>query len=198
MIQNKDVESAPPGIDTTSPHIGTRLRKRRQALRMTLKQVSKASGLTEGYLSQLERGVNSGSIRSLQKICVAIGLEVGELFSRPDPASPRVTRFHDSEGFSYGVKGSKLRLTPNGFDHLEMFMGIFEPGGSSGAEAYSHGSSEELILVIEGQVDVTVGEQVFTLQALDSIPFSSSLPHRVQESGGNNATVLWGMSPRSF
>lgn len=198
MIQDNEVESMHSEFDTASPRIGIRLRKRRQALRMTLKQVSESSGLTEGYLSQLERGVSSGSISSLQKICAVIGLEVGELFSQPDTASPRVTRFRDSEGFSYGVKGRKLRLTPNEFDHLEMFVGMFEPGGSTGAEAYSHGSSEELILVIEGEVEVTLGVQVFTLHALDSIPFSSSVPHRVQETGGNKATVLWGMSPRSF
>ncbi|QUL81200.1 cupin domain-containing protein [Brevibacterium sp. SMBL_HHYL_HB1] len=165
---------------------------------MTLKQVSESSGLTEGYLSQLERGVSTGSISSLQKICAATGLEVGELFSEPDSTGPKVTRFRDSEGFSYGVKGRKLRLTPNEFDHLEMFVGVFEPGGSTGADPYSHGSSEELILVIEGQVEVTLGSQVFTLHALDSIPFSSSVPHRVKETGGNKAIVLWGMSPRSF
>lgn len=178
--------------------IGGRLRKRRQALRMTLRQLAESAGITEGYLSQLERGIASGSVRTLQKVSDALGLVVGELFSATNHSVPHVTRFHDTEAYAYGVRGRKLRLTPNGFDHLEMFLGIFEPGGSTGPEPYSHGTSEELVLVIEGQVDVTIGEQTYTLHAMDSIPFSSALPHRVRESGGDRATVLWGISPRSF
>ena len=181
-----------------APTVGERLRKRRKALGMTLRQVAEASSLTEGYISQLERGLNTASIRSLQNLGEVLGFAVGDFFSIPSQNGPSVNRFRDTGGLAYGVHGHKLRLTPNHFDHLELFIGILEPGGSSGDEAYSHGSSEELLLVIEGQVDVTLGEQTFTLYSMDSIPYSSSVPHRIQESGGSQAMVLWAMSPRSF
>jgi transcriptional regulator with XRE-family HTH domain len=181
-----------------TPSVGARLRKRRKALGMTLRQVADASNLTEGYISQLERGLTTGSIRSLQRLGDVLGFAVGDLFGLPASTGPAVARFGDTEGLAYGVRGHKLRLTPNHFDHLDLFIGILEPGGSSGNEAYSHGASEELFLVIEGQVDVTIGEQTFTLRAMDSIPYSSSVPHRIQESGGSRAVVLWAMSPRSF
>src|SRR4051794_19616907 len=160
---------------------------------MTLKDVSQASGLAESFISQLERGVHTGSVRTLQKISDVLGLAVGDLFTSSEVGAPRVRRFVASEGFSFGVNASKLRLTPRTFDHLEVFLGVFEPHGSTGVEPYSHGDSEELVLVIEGQVDVTVGDQTYRLEALDSIPYFSRDAHRVVETAGRQAKVLWAM-----
>ncbi len=190
--------AASDDADSSGETIGSRLRRRRKALRMTLKDVAQSTGLAESFISQLERGVHTGSVRTLQKICEVVGLDVGDLFTSSEVAAPRVRRFVPSEGFSFGINASKLRLTPRNFDHLEVFLGMFEPHGSTGVEAYSHGDSEELILVIDGQVDVTVGDQTYRLEALDSIPYFSKFPHRVVESAGKQAKVLWAMAPPSF
>lgn len=165
---------------------------------MTLKDVATASGMAESFISQLERGVHTGSIRTLQKLSDVLGLVVGDLFLNQQSEGPRITRFNSSEGFKFGIDGRKLRLTPRGFDHLEVFLGEFAPHGSTGIEAYSHGESEELILVIDGQVDVTIGEQTFRLGPLESIPYFSRQPHRIAEAVGGFATVLWAMAPPSF
>jgi transcriptional regulator with XRE-family HTH domain len=178
--------------------IGSRLRRRRKALRMTLKDVATAAGLAESFLSQLERGIHTGSIRTLQKICDVLGLAVGDLFLTEQNEGPRPTRFSTSEGFSFGVDARKVRLTPRSFDHLEVFIGVLEPHGSTGVEPYSHGDSEELVLVIEGEVEVTIGEQSFRLGPLDSVPYLSTQPHRVAEVAGSQAKVLWAMAPPSF
>ncbi|WP_255945331.1 helix-turn-helix domain-containing protein [Streptomyces odontomachi] len=180
--------------DTDS--VGARLRRRRLALRMTLRQVAEATGLSEGFVSQLERGVHSGSIATLQKIAALLGLEVGDLFTWD--RSPAVRRFTDQQGFSFGVSGRKVRLTPKQFNHLEAFLGVFEAGGSTGVEPYSHGESEELLFVVSGEVEVTVGKTVHHLAALDSLTYSSSEPHRVMEKAGDTAMVLWAMAPPSY
>ncbi|GGT43984.1 XRE family transcriptional regulator [Streptomyces chromofuscus] len=177
--------------------VGSRLRQRRLALRLTLRQVAESTGLSEGFLSQLERGVHSGSIATLQKVAAALKLEVGDLFTLPDN-KPAVRRFTDQRGFSFGVMGRKLRLTPKQFNHLEAFIGVFEAGGSTGVEPYSHGESEELLLIVSGEVEVTVGETVHRLGPLDSITYMSSEPHRVREAGNDTATVLWAIAPPSY
>lgn len=194
----KSPESSTAKQDMEADHIGTRLRQRRLALRLTLRNVAEAAGLSEGFVSQLERGVHSGSIATLQKIAKVLGLEVGDLFTASWDNRPAVTRFTDQQGFSFGVDGRKLRLTPKHFNHLEVFIGVFEAGGSTGVEPYSHGDSEELLLVISGEVEVTVAEAVHRLSALDSITYSSSAPHRVREVGNATATVLWAIAPPSY
>lgn len=178
--------------------IGARLRQRRKALRMTLKDVSEASGVAESFISQLERGIHTGSIRTLQKISAALGLVVGDLFSTEEAGGPRVIRFNPGDGFSFGENASKMRLTPRSFNHLEVFLGEFEPYGSTGVEPYSHGASEEVLVVLEGEVEVTLGGQTFALAALDSIPYLSRVAHRVAETAGRHAKVLWAMAPPSF
>lgn len=190
-----ETPSADAGVPDT---IGARLRRRRLAKRMTLREVADGAGLSEGFLSQLERGVHSGSVATLQKIADVLGLTVGDLFEESWAASPAVHRFTESQGFAFGVDARKMRLTPKSFQHLEVFLGMLEPGGSTGVEPYSHGDSEELLLVLDGQVEVTIGDTIHQLSQLDSITYSSRSPHRVQASTEGPARVLWAIAPPSY
>ncbi|GAA1818193.1 helix-turn-helix domain-containing protein [Planosporangium flavigriseum] len=178
--------------------IGSRLRRRRLALRLTLKEVAAQADVAESFLSQLERGVHSGSVRTLQKISAALGLQVGALFQEGDRREPAVIRFHDSVGFTFGINVHKRALTGHHFDHLQAFLGEFDAYGSTGVEPYSHGDSEEIVLVIQGEVDLQVGSQTYRLGPLDSITYHSNEAHRIAEAAGDRAVVFWAMSPPSF
>ena len=178
---------------------GERLRKRRRALQLTLQQVAGDAGITTGYLSQLERGVVSGAVGTLQRVCAALKLNVGDLFRDPASLGEPVLRFSDAGRIHFGNKASKVKLTPPHFDHLEVLLGVFEPGGDTGEEPYTHGESEELLLVLEGRVQVTVDGTTRELGPYDSLHYSSNQPHRVVESTGtHSAKVLWTMSPPTY
>ena len=60
--------------------LGEAIRKRRKVLDMTLKDLATRTGLSLGYLSQIELGKNSASIEKLYEISVALGLRMSELF----------------------------------------------------------------------------------------------------------------------
>jgi transcriptional regulator with XRE-family HTH domain len=187
-----------PTPKTELDNVGGRLRQRRLAKRMTLREVADATGLSEGFLSQLERGRHAGSIATLQKVAAVLGLAVGDLFDDSWTSAPQVRRFSEHQGFEFGILGRKIRLTPRPFNHLEAFLGIFEAGGSTGVEPYNHGDSEELLLVIDGEVEVVVGDATHRLGTLDSVTYSSKEPHSVTEVGGATARVVWAMSPPSY
>ncbi|MGW3949452.1 helix-turn-helix domain-containing protein [Streptomyces sp. NPDC004752] len=179
--------------------VGTRLRRRRRALHLTLSDVARQTGLTEGYLSQVERDQANASVRTLQRLCEILKLTVGDLFDQSESAASPVLRFRDTHGMSFGEGATKIKLTPGSFDHLEVLLGHFTPGGSTGVEPYTHGSSEELLLVLSGEVEVWVREQHHTLSALDSIHYHSSDPHRIVEATGTQeARVLWAMAPPTY
>lgn len=179
--------------------IGTRLRRRRRALHLTLSDVAAQSGLTEGYLSQVERDQANASVRTLQRLCEVLKLTVGDLFNQGESAASPVLRFRDAHGMSFGEGAMKIKLTPGSFDHLEVLLGHFAPGGSTGVEPYTHGSSEELLLVLSGEVDVWVRDQHHKLSALDSVHYRSSDPHRIAEATGTQeAQVLWAMAPPTY
>lgn len=187
--------------NTTDPEatVGDRLRKRRKALQLTLAQVAERTGITVGYLSQLERGRATGSVSSLQKICSALKLNVGELFDSGHESSRPVLRFADAGSRSFGNGASKFKLTPAHFDHLEVLLGVFEPGGDTGTDQYTHGASEELVVVLEGQVEVQIGDQRHVLGPLDSVSYNSGQPHKVVEyTGTSPAKVMWTMAPPTY
>jgi DNA-binding NtrC family response regulator len=60
--------------------LGSAIRERRKALGLTLAQMAGRTGVSLGYLSQIELGKNSASIETLYKISLGLGLKMSELF----------------------------------------------------------------------------------------------------------------------
>ncbi|CAN5179648.1 hypothetical protein BH11PLA2_BH11PLA2_07400 [soil metagenome] len=61
--------------------LGSAIRERRKNLGFTLSNMSERTGVSLGYLSQIELGKNSASIETLYRICLALGIKMSELFT---------------------------------------------------------------------------------------------------------------------
>jgi len=178
--------------------VGERLRELRRIRRATLRQIADRSGLSERFLSQVERGRSSASIASLRKIAEALGVSMADLFEPGGVPGPRVLRRDERPALSFGILGRKLLLTPKPLHHLEVFAGELEVGGSTGEQPYAHGDSEELFVVISGSVQLELDGELFDLETGDSIDYRSSTPHRVTNTGQELAEVMWIISPPSY
>jgi len=178
--------------------VGQRLRALRRHRRCTLKTVAERSGLSESFLSQVERGRSNASIASLRRIAEALGVSVSDLFEPSRPPQPRVLRRDDRPALTFGVLGRKLLLTPSPLLNLEVFVGELETGGSTGPEPYAHGDSEELFVVLAGTVELELGGELYELERGDSIDYRSSISHRVSNIGDDIAEVMWIISPPSY
>ena len=178
--------------------VGERLRVIRLARRCTLREVAERAGLSESFLSQVERGRASASIASLRRIADGLGVSIADLFQPSGPAQPRVLRREERPTLAFGVLGRKMLLTPRPLHHLEVFVGELDPGGSTGTEQYAHGDSEELFVVLGGSVRLELGDDVHELEPGDSIGYWSSTPHRISNSGDELAEVMWIISPPSY
>jgi transcriptional regulator with XRE-family HTH domain len=182
----------------TEVDVGERLRDLRRLRRATLKTIADRAGVSESFLSQVERGRASASIASLRRIANALGVSVADLFEPEGPPRPRVLRKDERPSLAFGVLGRKLLLTPQPLQHLEVFVGELDPGGSTGPEPYAHGDSEELFVVIAGTVQLELGGDLHDLEAGDSIDYRSSTPHRITNVGEERAEVMWIISPPSY
>jgi transcriptional regulator with XRE-family HTH domain len=60
--------------------LGTAIRERRKNLGLTLAQMAQRTGVSLGYLSQIELGKNSASIETLYRISLGLGIRMAELF----------------------------------------------------------------------------------------------------------------------
>ena len=189
--------SSAPDV-STEIDVGERLRAIRRSRRCTLRIVATRSGLSESFLSQVERGQSSASIASLRRIADALGVSIADLFEVDAMPGPRVLRREERPALAFGVLGRKLLLTPRPLQNLEVFFGELEVGGSTGHQPYAHGDSEELFVVLAGEVQVEIGGEVFHLEHGDSIDYRSSTPHRAANAGSDLAEVMWIISPPSY
>jgi transcriptional regulator with XRE-family HTH domain len=189
--------SSAPGV-STEIDVGERLRAIRRSRRCTLRTVATRSGLSESFLSQVERGQSSASIASLRRIADALGVSIADLFEVDAVPGPRVLRRDKRPALAFGVLGRKLLLTPRPLQSLEVFVGELEVGGSTGHQPYAHGDSEELFVVLSGNVQLELGGDVHELEHGDSIDYRSSTPHRISNVGGELAEMMWIISPPSY
>src|SRR5262245_62277158 len=89
-------------VDVATPDpLGTRLRDRRQALGLTLKEVAVGAGLSVGFISQIERGITIPSLTSLINVCRMLKSEVGDFLTQPRGDTP-VTRHDQRSVYALG------------------------------------------------------------------------------------------------
>jgi transcriptional regulator with XRE-family HTH domain len=195
----KAIASSPEQPPAAEVDVGARLRAIRHLRRATLKTVAERANLSESFLSQIERGKASPSVASLTRIAAALGVNVADLFeAHAARADPRVLRRGRRPALGFGNQARKYLLTPRPLENLEVFTAEFVPGGSTGDEPYTHGDSEELVVVLSGSIQLQLGERLFELEQGDSIDYLSSTPHRVANAGDEVAEVMWIISPPSY
>jgi transcriptional regulator with XRE-family HTH domain len=178
--------------------IGAGLRRARRRAGLTLREVAESAGVTESFLSQVERDVASPSIATLRRVAVALGLSIGEILDQVGPHG-QLVRAAERRVVTYpGLSARDEFLTDGTGARLQVILSIIEPGGGTGAEAYAHESDEECLLVLEGSLDLWVGEEQYRLEVGDAIRYSSRVPHRNQNPGPGQARVLFILTPPSF
>ena len=177
--------------------LGSRIRAYRKMRRLTLKQVAEHVGVSEGFLSQVERGASGASVATLRLIAQVLGLAVSDLFSEGDMPGHRVLEAA-RRPVIHAPGVVKYMLTQRPLKELEVLEGEFEPGASTGGAEYVHGDSQELVYVIDGTVSITLGPDEHTLRASDSIEYRSSTPHSLTNIGDGPARILWIISPPSL
>lgn len=161
---------------------------------LSLSQLAARTGLTKGFLSQVERDMTSPSVATLVRLCDVLEVAVGNLVEgTPGP----VVRAADRAAISFGGEGvAEFRLTPAGERRLLVLQSDIAPGGGSGDEAYALASDAEFVLVLDGLLDIDVGGAHHRLAGGDALTFDAGAEHRwANPSAVRPTRVLWVLSP---
>ena len=187
--------SPDPDVDLD---LGPRLRSLRTARGLTLRELAQRAGVTESFLSQAERGVATPSIASVRRIARGLGLSIADLFAEVEAAG-LVVRAGERRRISYpGLGAIDEFLTRGKGGRLQVIMSTVEPGGGTGEEPYMHDSDEEVLIVLEGSLDLWVGAEQYHLEPGDAVTYPSRIPHRNTNPGPGLTRILFCMTPPSF
>jgi transcriptional regulator with XRE-family HTH domain len=181
-----------------SVELGARIKQFRLGRKLTQRQVAEFAEVSVSFLSQLERGVCGASIPTLSVIGKALGLSVADLFSDEPASNHRVLRNDERPQIKTSSGATKFMLTRRPLQNLEVLEGVMAPGGSIGSNTHTHGDSQELLLVLSGNIRLTLDDVNYELGTGDSIEYRSSSTHGVTNIGQEEARVLWTISPPSL
>jgi transcriptional regulator with XRE-family HTH domain len=193
----KSAAKSEESVDQSSEadrRLGARIRSLRQAQSITLKDAATQAGVSESFLSQVERGLANPSIASLRRIAQALDQPVATLFVGGDEHGGLV-RLHERRWMSHPSGFVDSMVTPPTARQLQIHHTVIEPGGSSGRGLYTHTADEECVLVLQGSLLVTVDESTVRLDEGDSLLLDPRHGHAFRNPLETPTTVLWVMTP---
>lgn len=179
--------SAPrPQVDPAA--MGEQMRKRRKALKLTMQTVAERAGLTAGFISQVERGLATPSLSSLNGIARVLDLDPFSFMALP--ADPGVASRQGARPL-YGVDPAQLayeRLSSSFPGNVLRAVIIHEAPGHRNAPISHEG--EELFFILSGALTVEIEGARHVLGPGDSLHFPSRRVHSCWNHTAEVATML--------
>ncbi|SHG89473.1 transcriptional regulator, XRE family with cupin sensor [Kaistia soli DSM 19436] len=168
--------------------LGKRIRDARRQRRLTLERVASMTGLSVGFLSQVERNITKPSLASLALIAQSLEMTVSGLLQESDlPIS--VSR---REGrIAYQIKdeaGSYERLSTSFPTQLLSAVKLYLPSALR-SKVFSY-DGELIVYVLGGTIRYVIEGVIYELQSGDSLHFSTSKPHWVATPSDSTAEIL--------
>lgn len=183
-------------VETLS--IGQKVNDWRKANSLTLQQLAQKTDLTAGYISQVENDKASPSISTLKKISNALGVRIIDFFADEVINDPKVlTQDQWTKVLLPGWKADVRQLVHIvGTKRMQPFYTVIPSKGRS-REPYAH-QGEEFGIVLEGDLTLTVGEEIYELRPMTSFYYSSLLPHSWVNNGTKPCCVIWVITPPAW
>jgi len=176
---------------------GPRLRAARETAGMTLQDIASATGLTKGYISQIERDLSSPSVSTLWRVCSVLGITIGDL-TEPEALAlePVYTERRPLGGDPHNDHFSRSSYYEHSFFASESDIA---PGGTLADEPYSIPGDLEFAYVLSGRLEFEVRGRTYTFKAGDAFTYSLRDPHRWRNpSTKRRARVLWVAVPNPY
>jgi transcriptional regulator with XRE-family HTH domain len=166
--------------------IGSKIRTIRNRKKITIAQMCEATGLSKGFISNVENNNTSPSISTLQTIANFLKVPLPYLLLEKDE---HMTVIRKEEREFTISKEPDLKV-----EHLATRGGLslrlveFPPGYSTGVRKAHEG--EECHLVLKGKILAEQGEDSYILEEGDTFSWCASVPHFVKNIGDETAEVL--------
>ncbi len=173
----------PEGNASHDNAVGARVKALREAMGLSLRDLSERSGVSPTMLSQVERGSTSPTLAVAEKIAAGLDLSLSQLLrldevrhlviSRSEDHMVRSSTGHRIEELSPPLPGQRADVSSH----------RLEPGASTGGEGDApmhEPGSRETTVVLDGSLVLVFEGDRHQLNPGDSVTFDADLPHHFE------------------
>jgi len=177
--------------------LGKRIRDLRFRRGLTVQQLAEASGLSKGFISQVENDRTSPSLATLRDLARALETSIAFLVVEDDH-KPHVVRERERPRFHFGASGGSVEiLSAQPKRGLELLVADL-PLGASTAGDLPYQQGEICILCVMGQVRFSTGDHTLVLDSGDSVHYDGRAPHLIENCGTTPARVMVAATPANL
>ena len=191
---------------TTRLSLGAKIREHRKARGLTLTELAEQCDISPSFLSQIERDKANPSVSTLKTIAKVFGVSLGSFFEEEaSPGTPtppvetlaKVVRADQRKVLIYPGSGIRNELLSPDLQRAIQLMWIVMPPGTDTGDFLVH-EGEECGIVLQGTLEIWVGDERHVLNAGDAIYHPSSAPHRSRNIGEVDVIMVGAITPPSF
>lgn len=178
--------------------IGPKVREIRQQLGLSLQQLAVRADVSAAAIHKVERGDMVPTITTLLKLAAALGQPISHFVDDSGPAAPvgvhvpadqRPAPSPTWAPAASGVDATGLTVPDERLRGAAVHA-VVEPGGSSG-DTRPQRRGEELLLVLEGTLEVEVAGERHTVAAGDTLHYPTDRPHSWRNPDAVPARAVW-------
>lgn len=164
--------------------VGDKIREMREKLKIDIEKLAEKTGYDTEYLRELEAGVISPAVGALIQISRAMSVDSSELLAEEKKEARRKSHLKRTKAYSY------KSLTPDADDkHLWAYLVNLDPKKEHEMVAYQH-EGEEFMFVIDGKVEVKVGEDIHVIKKGEHVHFNSGIQHHLRNLSSKTSTLI--------
>lgn len=176
-------------------NLGLRLKQVRKEHKLSQRELARRAGVTNGTISLIEKNQNSPSISMLRKILEGIPMDLSVFFASADHEKDKVFFQQDElTELSNDKLLSFLQVGDARHHNLQILKETYQPGGDTGKTMLRHLSSEGGV-VLQGEIELTVGDDTQVLKEGECYLFDSTVPHRFRNKSDEICVIISACTP---
>lgn len=174
--------------------VGSRLNAFRTMRRLSLRDLASLSGVSAGFISQIENGNANASIETLRSLAQGLGVSWLDLF-QTTPVTGKVLHKSERPHIRAGEGISHYAITQPPLQDVEVTVSEYEPGVTSGSDDYTHGDLHEILVILKGRFVFRLQGQDHEMSDGDSIDYRTSMTHSLTNIGTTKGEAIWVVTP---
>ncbi|MDR3704640.1 MAG: XRE family transcriptional regulator [Paludibacteraceae bacterium] len=181
-------------------HIGERIKKKRELLNLQLSDLAKRVGITPSGLSQIEKMKAYPSLFTLKSIADNLHSTVGELIGENDTLknNPLVKADEKLEINRLANGTAVYQLSHHDINKLMDNFLVKVPASTVSVDLFQNHQGQQFFYVIQGNVFFMLDDKEYEVKKGDSIYFNSKVSHVLTNRSGEQAELIWVVTPPNF